>query len=255
MRVHRGNEVPRAASARTPSLWRLRRPDKVVLYGVSVSDNLYKMPKINKSTDELLIQQLKEIARGLAHTFAPFCEVVLHDLRDPSRTIVLIENNLSGRAIGDPTTELGLARAGDDSYPQVIANYSNRLTDGRQVKSTSVGVKGSDGNYVAALCLNIDVSVFNGAAKLLQEFTHTDTVSIEESLEPANAEMLRDRIDTFAARHSTTPQALSKPLRRKLSRDLKSSGYLDLRRSVEVVAEHLGVSRATVYADIKKESE
>ncbi len=200
---------------------------------------------------DVLIGQLKEVVAGLGQTFAPFCEVVLHDLRDPSRTVVAIENNLSGRTIGDPSTELGLARAADDAYPQVIANYSNRLPDGRQVKSTSVGIKGSDGKYVAALCLNIDVTVFNGVANVLQQFTQLDTTSVNESLEPANAEMIRGRIDTFAARLSTTPQALSKLQRRELSRELKEAGYLDLRRSVEVVADCLGVSRGTVYADIK----
>jgi predicted transcriptional regulator YheO len=32
---------------------------------------------------------------------------------------------------------------------------------------------------------------------------------------------------------------------------LRDEGYLDLRRSMETVAQHLGVSRATVYNDAK----
>ena len=86
---------------------------------------------------EILFDQLKQIAQGLGETFAPFCEVVLHDLTDPKNAIVAIHNNLSGRKIGQPATELGLARIADPNYAQVIANYANAFADGRQAKSTS----------------------------------------------------------------------------------------------------------------------
>jgi predicted transcriptional regulator YheO len=41
--------------------------------------------------------------------------VVLHDLRDADHSIVALHNNLSGREVGDATTELGLARIADDA--------------------------------------------------------------------------------------------------------------------------------------------
>jgi predicted transcriptional regulator YheO len=202
--------------------------------------------------DRTLLEQLRQIARGLGVTFAPFCEVVVHDLLDPAHAIVTIENNLSGRAVGDPATELGLARLADESYPQVIANYPNQFADGRRVKSTSVGIKGSDGRYVAALCLNVDLTVFQGLSNVLEQFGHVDDASAPaESLDPASATSIRARIDAFAAAKATTPRALSTADRRELVRELKTSGYMDVRRSSEVVAQHLGVSRATVYADAK----
>ena len=36
-----------------------------------------------------------------------------------------------GRRIGQPATELGLARIQDPDYPAVIANYANQFADGR----------------------------------------------------------------------------------------------------------------------------
>src|SRR4051812_24377281 len=89
----------------------------------------------------LMLEQLQQIADGLGRTFAPFCEVVLHDLRDPRHAVLAIHNNLSGRTTGQPATELGLARILDPDYPQVIANYANQFADGRQAKSTSIGIK------------------------------------------------------------------------------------------------------------------
>ena len=199
---------------------------------------------------EVLFDQLKQIAQGLGETFAPFCEVVLHDLTDPKNAIVAIHNNLSGRKVGQPATVLGLARIADPDYAQVISNYANSFADGRQAKSTSVGIKDASGKYVAALCLNIDLTLFQGLQSAIGQFISVGSQNVpSESLNPADA--IRARIDQFAARRATTPRALNAEDRRGLVRELKESGCMEVRRSSEIVAAHLGISRATVYADAK----
>ena len=54
-------------------------------------------------------------ARGLSATFAPFCEIVVHNLLNPQHSIEAIHNNLSGRTVGGPATELGIERLADPS--------------------------------------------------------------------------------------------------------------------------------------------
>ena len=198
-----------------------------------------------------LISQLEQIAEGLSKTFSPFCEVVLHDLRDPQHAIMAIHNNLSGRQPGDPATELGLARIADPEYPQVIANYQNQFSDGRQVKSTSIGIKDSTGKYVAALCMNVDLSLFRGLQGMLEQFGSVSGDRPAESLDPSGADAIRARIDQFAARLATTPRALKDADRRLLMQELKEAGVMDIRRAMETVASHLGVSRAAVYTYAK----
>jgi predicted transcriptional regulator YheO len=198
-----------------------------------------------------LISQLEQIAEGLSKTFSPFCEVVLHDLRDPQHAIMAIHNNLSGRQPGDPATELGLARIADPEYPQVIANYQNQFADGRQVKSTSIGIKDSTGKYVAALCMNVDLSLFRGLQGMLEQFGSVSGDRLVESLDPSGADAIRARIDQFAARLATTPRALKAADRRLLMQELKEAGVMDIRRAMETVASHLGVSRAAVYTYAK----
>lgn len=205
----------------------------------------------SSATDDLL-DQIKHVAQGLGDTFAPFCEVVVHDLTDPKNAILAIHNNLSGREVGLPATELGLARIADPDYPQVISNYANTFADGRQAKSTSIGIKDADGRYVAALCLNIDLTFFQAMQSLVGEFISVDTQNgPRESLDPTGADAIRARIDQFAARRATTPRALKTQERRILLRELKEAGCLQVRHSSEIIAGHLGVSRATVYADAK----
>ena len=202
----------------------------------------------------MLFEQLERIAEGLGQTFAPFCEVVVHDLLDPKNAIRVIHNNLSGRQAGDPATELGLARIADPDYPRVVANYANTFADGRQVKSTSIGIKDSTGDFVAALCLNVDLSIFHGFKNMLDQFAaigDAATHAPRESLDPASAETIRAVIDAFAARLATTPRALKAAERKALLRELKEAGCLELRKSMETVAGHLGVSRASVYNYLK----
>jgi predicted transcriptional regulator YheO len=196
-----------------------------------------------------LLDQMKQVAEGLGRTLAPFTEVVLHDLLDPGHAVLAIHNNLSGRAVGEPATELGLARIADPAFPQVLANYANRFPDGRPAKSTSVGIKDSDGRYVAALCMNVDLNLFRSLQAMLGQFSNVDpAAAVMESLAPAaGADAIHAHIEQFAARLSTHPRALKADDRRALLRELSDAGLLEMRRSMETIAAHLGVSRATVY--------
>ncbi|WP_423198663.1 Putative transcriptional regulator YheO [Cupriavidus sp. H19C3] len=195
-----------------------------------------------------MLEQLRQIAAGLAQTFAPFCEVVVHDLLEPDQAILAIHNSLSGRRVGDPATELGMARIADPDFAQVLANYANQFADGRQAKSTSIGIKDSTGRYIAALCLNLDLTLFRGLQSAMTQFMQVDAEGPRETLDPAGADAIRARIDAYAARLATTPRALKTDERRALLTELKAAGLLEVRRAMETIAAHLGVSRATVYS-------
>lgn len=204
-----------------------------------------------KTEQESLLEQVQCIAQGLGEMLAPFTEVVVHDLRTPEHAILAIHNNLSGRELGAPATELGLARIQDSAFPQILSNYPNRFSDGRPAKSSSIGIKDSSGKYVAALCMNVDVTLFRGMQGMLAQFCNTSDAPVQESLDPTNADAIRARIDRFATTLATTSRSLKAEQRRTLMQDLKDEGFLEVRKSMEIIAEHLGVSRATVYNDAK----
>jgi len=147
---------------------------------------------------------------------------------------------------------MGLARIASPDFPNVIANYANQFADGRPVKSTSIGLKDEAGNYVAALCLNLDMTLFRGMQSALARFTETTAGPVEEHIEPAGSEAIRQRIDQYAAGLATTPRALKTADRVELMRVLKKEGLLEIRKSMETVARHLGVSRASVYLYAKQ---
>ncbi|MEU2687939.1 PAS domain-containing protein [Streptomyces hygroscopicus] len=200
--------------------------------------------------DEHLIREAEKIAVALGRMFPGLCEVVLHDLRDPRHAIRAIENNLSGRRVGDPATELGLARIADPQYPSVIQNYPNRFPDGRPAKSTSIGIKNAAGEYIAALCLNLDVSVLSPVTLALANLVATGSEHRNrplESLHDRNARELRRTVEALAAERAGTPRSLSREDKKELVRQLHRDGYFGSRDAAQTIADLLGVSRATVY--------
>jgi len=199
--------------------------------------------------NHLLLREGRKIVEALGKTLAPLVEVVLPDLSDPDHTVVAIANNLSGRQVGDAATEMGLARMADPDFPEVIENYANRFPDGRPAKSTSIGLKNSQGDYVAAICLNMDVSLLAAVTAGLGQLMRIDVAAppVPESLGSRRVEDVRATLERFAAARNTTPMALSLDQRREAMRELAASGLLNLRRALAEVAQTLGVARSTVY--------
>ncbi|QBS38834.1 transcriptional regulator [Nocardia sp. CS682] len=200
--------------------------------------------------DEHLLAEAEKIAGAIGRMFPGLCEVVLHDLRNPQHAIRAIENNLSGRQVGDSATELGLARIADPDYPSVIQNYPNRFPDGRPVKSTSIGIKNRQGRYVAALCLNLDVSSLSPLTRTLANLVATEVAhggEVLETLRDRTSRELRETIEAFAAARSHTPRSLPVDAKRELVKQLRRDGYFESSGSAQTIADLLGVSRASVY--------
>lgn len=185
-----------------------------------------------KPKENSLLAQIEAIAQGLSETFAPFCEVVVHDLKNPEHSIISIHNNLSGRKEGEATTELGLARIESADFPNIITNYANQFPDGRPAKSTSIGIKDETGQYVAALCLNLDMTQFRNMQSMLSQFTEVGCSPVKEHLEPNGSEAIRARIDQYAASIAATPRTLKADDRVALIELLRKEGLLDIKKSV-----------------------
>jgi predicted transcriptional regulator YheO len=209
---------------------------------------------VSARENALLLREGRKIVEALGQTLAPLVEVVLHDLTTPEQSVVAISNNLSGRQVGDAATEMGLARLSDPGFPEVVANYPNRFPDGRPVKSTSIGLKNSAGEYVAAVCLNMDVSLLGAVTAGLGQLMQTGAAApLPESLAPRSGDGVRAALERYAAARNTTPIGMTLAQRRDAVRELAESGHLNLRHALAEVARTLGVARSTVYTYLPSE--
>jgi predicted transcriptional regulator YheO len=199
--------------------------------------------------DEHILAEARKMVVALGNMFAPICEVILHDLRTPQASIVAIENAFCGRKVGDSSTVIGLARITDPEFPDILQNYPNETENGRAVKSTSIGIRGRSGDYIASICLNLDVSHFNRFADVLQRLVAVDIqdAAPKEKLRTLTHDEIRQAIEEFSAQRNLAPRQLPLGERRKLMGLLEERGLLGLKNAVPTIAATLGVSRPSVY--------
>ncbi|MBB4688744.1 helix-turn-helix transcriptional regulator [Amycolatopsis jiangsuensis] len=201
-------------------------------------------------SEQRTVDTVMQIAKALGQMF-PSCEVVVHDLTTPARAVLAIHNAQSGRAVGDPTTTLGWARSGDPDVPEVVSRYRSAFPDGRTAISTSIGIRGESGRYIAALCLNLDTSLLEPLRSLMdQMLSYEDTPPVPDTLSPHSPGALEERAQELALQFGRQPTGLDAQDRKRVVQTLSDEGFLSQKRAVPRIADALGVGRATVYKDL-----
>ena len=110
-----------------------------------------------------LFEVYKQIVNGLGQTFAGTpIEIVLHDFRNPMRSIQALQNPISGRQLFQPTTNFGLEMIKWDAvHPQQgssFISYDLKLGDGTPIKSTSIPLYDLEYGLIGSVCVNIRIS-------------------------------------------------------------------------------------------------
>lgn len=196
---------------------------------------------------ESALALLKQTTTAIARMMGDRCEVVLHDLRSPESSIVAIEHGeITGRTVGDPSTNLGLPAFNDPYGDYDKFNYRSTTRAGKTLKSSSVYLKDPSGRIFAALCINYDISEMVIASNVLRDFIATEDQVEEHFASDINDVITRILDETLQA----TGNALllgDKEERLKLIRILHEKGVFSVKGTVDRVAALLGVSRVTVY--------
>lgn len=200
------------------------------------------------------LARLRDDARDLTSIFDavvqlldPFGEVVLHDW--VQQKILYISGRLSHRQAGDPSfmDEITLPAG---SGP-VIGPYRKTNPDGRQVKSISVLMRDAAGDPDLLLCINIDISRFDAAQVALSHFIAVPDDTHQNPLARDWLEPLHEFIASWRVNRGLVEGALSPDSRRSLIAALADQNVFERPKTAEAVARAIGVSRATVYGDLK----
>lgn len=203
-----------------------------------------------------ILAVFRPVMRAMAAAAGPGCEVVLHDLSAPepdlAHTIAAIENgHVTGRAVGGPSTSLGVGVLHNQSADHNAFGYRGFTADGRELRCSSVYFRNEAGRIIAALCVNIDVSVIQRARALLDGLLPP----AENSPEQPNEFFGHDLVAVMDAMVSEAIRETGKPVD-QMTRDdritvltrLEQQGVLQMRKGVESIAARLGISRVTAYA-------
>ncbi|XUL86222.1 helix-turn-helix transcriptional regulator [Streptomyces galilaeus] len=199
---------------------------------------------------DAIIGALGPIADGIAATFGPVCEVVLHDYRIPEKSVVAVAGALTGRSVGGAMSEIGLRMLarGDEAGDEL--NYLTRTKGGQLLKSSTVVLRDSTGAVFGALCVNVDVTAVQQAQAVLAGIgggiaAETSAVTTFGNDIDSVVEAI---VDTHQLRQSRTWVQLDRTQRLELFRSLDEHGVFAVRRAIEQVAVRLGISRASAYS-------
>lgn len=202
-----------------------------------------------------ILANLKQIADGVVALFGKNCEACVHDLSSLDNSLIYIQGSVTGRKAGAPATDLLVKRLQEStSAAQEAASYTSTTKDGRSLRSSTTLVRDSQGDAVAAFCINFDTTEFYNAHQALLPFLGiqaAETGAGGEVFATSMEETIEAMFTQAVAEIGRHPATMTVSERRRLIRILQDQGTFKLKGAVEEVATHLGVSKFTVYNYLK----
>lgn len=191
---------------------------------------------------------VKNLAQGMVRLFAPFCEVILHDLK--TGTVADVMGMQSTRMIGEPSylDDLNFY----DWTDNIQGPYRKTMPDGRSVKSISILCRSSNDEPKELLCINIDVSQFEVARALLSAFTSIPEKEVSNPLANDWLEGLHTFVANWTFEKGVQLKDLQSDMRKNLISELEKNDVFKQKNAAQAVAKAIGVSRATIYQDLRK---
>ncbi|MBD2844804.1 PAS domain-containing protein [Paenibacillus sp. IB182496] len=189
----------------------------------------------------------RPLIRAIAGALGPQCEIVLHDMRTLEHSIIAIENgHITGRQVGDSSTNLGLQVVSEPEQDGDILNYRAKSRDGKTLKSSSLYLYDQTGQAVGAICINCDITELELAANVLNRFVRTER-QVEETFSGDIGDVIEALLEQGLALVDKPVAYMHKADKLKLLQFLDSKGTFNVKRSMDRVAQFLGVSKFTVY--------
>lgn len=189
--------------------------------------------------------------KAIIELFHPFVEAAVHDL--VSGKIVAIYHNLSQRKVGD-TSPLHELKVDIDTFPDHFPSYYKKNWDGRPLKCTSITIRDSKGKPTGLICFNVDTSFAFDTVKLLDSFLKTKT-NAENPVELFGSHA-EDQVNSFIQKylkeHNLSISHLNNKQKQVLVQTLYHKGIFNFKNAAPLLAENLGVTRASIYNYIRK---
>ena len=184
------------------------------------------------------------IGEAIATLLHPFAEVVLHDLR--TGRIERIWNSSTGRAAGD-LSRLNRAQDQFSSDQPILGPYEKALPSQGRTKSITAGLRDLKGELIGFLCINLDVTLIDGATSLLASFAAVQMKRCEPIYRNDLQQQINYLVRDYSLKVNKPIQHLGKQERVDLVSLVNEANLFQARNSIKLVAEAMHLSRASVY--------
>lgn len=194
------------------------------------------------------------VANIIVKTFGKNCEVVLHDLTQPKKSVVYAVNvDVTGRRIGQSFDHLvKMVLLNKDFKDDYVVNYFFETSDGKKIKSSSALIRNGEGEVIGMLCINYDLTLSNLLQEELSGFlgglSETDETkeSEERDLNQDVISIIDNLIDKIIK--DTDVSLLTRKDSLEIIRFMDEKGIFLVKGSMDKVANYMGVSKVTIYS-------
>lgn len=214
---------------------------------------------MGKLIDDRMYKVIVPLTKALAKALGPNCEVVLHDLYDIEHSIVAIENgHITGRKVGDSSTNLGLEALRKGAEDSDILNYMSMTKDGKTLRSSSVYIRNDEGLAIGSICINYNITDFMMVSNIINDFIATDN-KVEETFSTDINDVIEQLLEEASNFVGKPVPFMNKNDKLNILKFLDDKGVFLVKRSIDRVATFLDVSKFTIYnyleeIRVKKES-
>ncbi|WP_458407486.1 helix-turn-helix transcriptional regulator [Anaerotignum sp.] len=205
--------------------------------------------------DKAILNSYIHIAEGTAEFWGENCEVVVHNLaRLDSSVMKIVNGHLSGRQAGFPISEVTLSFVN-----KMLANpnlrhvtYFAKNKRGDAFKASISAIEGEKGNIIGLFCINFYLT--GSLLSLLQNFTpntKTENENISETFVENAEELMLNALEEAKKSVYDNLSISSSNKNKEIVAILYQKGIFNLKDSVITIANHLGISKNTVYMHIR----
>ena len=211
--------------------------------------------KALNAADRTVLESYRPLVQALGNLLGPHCEVVLHFLEDPRRSVDSIANgHVTGRTPGSPLTDLALDmlrdfRAGGPLHQ----TYYSTAPNGHPLKSSSAIIRNAEGKAIGMLCVNLDLDV--PLHRFAQAFAPAPEPGLEhvpEYFAHNVADLLESTVDAVIREAENDPAVSASQRNKQIVCTLFDKGVFEFKEAIHYVAARLKVTHHTVYMHIRR---
>ncbi len=205
--------------------------------------------------DRTILDSYRPLVQAMADLLGPHCEVVLHSLEDPRRSVVCIANgHVTGRSPGSPLTDLALdmlreVRAGG----RLHQTYFSTARNGHQLKSATTLIRNGNGRTIGMLCVNLDLDApLHQFAATYTAVPETGLGHVPEYFASNVADLLETTVDAVLRQVEDDPAVPASQRNKQIVTALFDKGVFEIKEAIHYVAARLKVTHHTVYMHIRR---
>ena len=205
-----------------------------------------------------ILASLVPIADAIGQVLGDSCEVVIHDLHRPTRSIFhIVHGEITGRKVGDALGSMfDDLSALEKRDPNSLINYY-LVMNNHPLKSSKILIRDENNSLVGCFCINIMLEDYFKAKSLIDKMCETNPAQKDSpenvtmlaseanniNIDELVSEIIRNTYEEMVQEKTT----LSQQDRINMIRFFEEKGIFRVKGSIEMVAELFGVTKFSIY--------